>query len=132
MAISSLAYLGVRSDLLGDWQDFASGLLGMQAFDRGGKTLSFRMDDRVQRLVVSDEPGKRLPLSVGKFRINPILKILPRGLNGLVWLLNLGMRPFVIDVLLRTWSFSMIPRAIVLSWSLHRISQKQPLFQGVP
>ena len=60
MAISSLAYLGVRSDLLDDWQDFASGLLGMQAFDRGGKTLSFRMDDRVQRLVVSDEPGETL------------------------------------------------------------------------
>ena len=60
MPISSLAYLGVRSDLLSDWNGFATELLGMQAFDQGGKTMAFRMDDRMQRLVVSDEPGETL------------------------------------------------------------------------
>jgi hypothetical protein len=45
MAISALAYLGVRSDCLEDWQNFAGDHLGMQAFDRGGKSMSFRMDE---------------------------------------------------------------------------------------
>ena len=60
MAISALAYLGVRSDLLSEWNFFATELLGMQTFDQGGKTMAFRMDDRMQRLVVSDEPGETL------------------------------------------------------------------------
>ncbi|MGG7565177.1 VOC family protein [Rhodovulum sp. DZ06] len=60
MAITALGYLGVRSDKLSDWTDFAGGLLGMQAVDRGGKAMAFRMDDRMQRLLVSDEPGETL------------------------------------------------------------------------
>ena len=60
MAISALSYLGVRSDSLEDWQNFAGDYLGMQAFDRGGKTMSFRMDDHMQRFVISDEPGETL------------------------------------------------------------------------
>lgn len=60
MAISALGYLGIRSDRLDDWNAFACHLLGMQAVDRGGKNLAFRMDDRKQRLVVSDEPGETL------------------------------------------------------------------------
>nr|WP_199231589.1 VOC family protein [Azospirillum sp. TSO35-2] len=50
----------MRSDRLDDWSDFAGRLLGMQTIDRGGKALAFRMDDRVQRLLVSDEPGETL------------------------------------------------------------------------
>lgn len=60
MAINALGYLGVRSDRLDDWGDFAGRLLGMQRIDRGGKALGFRMDDRRQRLLVSDEPGETL------------------------------------------------------------------------
>lgn len=60
MPIHSLGYLGVRSDRLSDWGQFAGSVLGMQQVDRGGKQLSFRMDDLVQRLVVSDEPGETL------------------------------------------------------------------------
>jgi len=60
MAVIALGYLGVRSDRLEDWGQFASGLLGMQLVDRGGKQKSFRMDDRKQRLLVSDEPGETL------------------------------------------------------------------------
>ncbi len=60
MAINALGYLGVRSDRLEDWSDFAGRLLAMQQIDRGGKALAFRMDDRKQRLVVSDEPGDTL------------------------------------------------------------------------
>ena len=60
MPVTALGYLGVRSDKLEDWSAFAGGLLGMQAIDRGGKALAFRMDDRMQRLLVSDEPGDTL------------------------------------------------------------------------
>ena len=60
MAIQALGYLGIRSDKLDDWSGFAGRLLGMQEVDRGGKALAFRMDDRKQRLVVSDEPGETL------------------------------------------------------------------------
>ncbi len=60
MAINALGYLGVRSDRLDEWGSFAGQLLGMQKIDRGGKALAFRMDDRQQRLLVSDEPGETL------------------------------------------------------------------------
>ena len=60
MAINALGYIGVRSDKLDDWSDFAGKLLGMQKLDRGGKSLAFRMDDRMQRLLVSDEAGDTL------------------------------------------------------------------------
>ncbi len=60
MSICALGYLGVRSDKLEDWGDFAGKLLGMQKIDRGAKVLAFRMDNRMQRLLVSDEPGDTL------------------------------------------------------------------------
>lgn len=60
MAINALGYLGVRSDRLDEWGSFAGQLLGMQKIDRGGRALAFRMDDRQQRLLVSDEPGETL------------------------------------------------------------------------
>ena len=58
--IEALGYLGVRTDRLADWSDYAAGLLGMQAIDRGPGQLAFRMDDRRQRLMVTEEPGEAL------------------------------------------------------------------------
>lgn len=58
--ITALGYIGVRSDRIADWSDFASGLLGMQRIDCGAGQVAFRLDDRRQRLVVSDEPGGAL------------------------------------------------------------------------
>ena len=60
MSIISLGYIGIRSDKLQDWSDFSTGLLGMSQVDSAAKQLAFRMDDRKQRLVVSDEPGDTL------------------------------------------------------------------------
>lgn len=60
MAITALGYLGVRSNKFDEWSDFAGKLLGMQKIDRGGKAMAFRMDDRQQRLLVSDEEGDTL------------------------------------------------------------------------
>jgi 2,3-dihydroxybiphenyl 1,2-dioxygenase len=55
MSITALAYIGIKSDKLNEWSDFACQLLGMQVVDKGGKQRSFRMDNQCQRLVVSDE-----------------------------------------------------------------------------
>lgn len=58
--ISALSYLGVCSRKTEEWRTFAGKLLGMQVLDRGGRNIAFRMDDQVQRLIVSDEPGDTL------------------------------------------------------------------------
>lgn len=60
MAIHALGYLGIRSDRLDAWSDFAGRLLAMQTIDRGSTALAFRMDDQKQRLLVTDEPGDTL------------------------------------------------------------------------
>lgn len=52
MTIQGLGYLGVGTDRLDDWTDFASNHLGMQPVDRGAGVRAFRMDDRKQRLVI--------------------------------------------------------------------------------
>lgn len=60
MEIKALGYIGIRSDKLSDWSDYATGLLGMQQVDRGNSVRSFRMDDRKQRLLVSAGEGEGL------------------------------------------------------------------------
>ncbi len=50
----SLGYIGVSTRRPEDWQSFATRLLGMQQTDQGGSVRSFRMDDRRQRLIVSE------------------------------------------------------------------------------
>lgn len=60
MAVIALGYIGIRSDRLDDWSDFAGRLVGMQEIDHGGSTRAFRMDDRKQRFAISDEPGDAL------------------------------------------------------------------------
>ena len=55
-----LGYIGIRSQRLDDWSNYATGLLGMQPVDRGGGSRAYRMDDRKQRLVVSSDGGEGL------------------------------------------------------------------------
>jgi 2,3-dihydroxybiphenyl 1,2-dioxygenase len=52
MTILGLGYLGIGTEKLDDWTNFASNWLGMQMVDRGAGVRAFRMDDRKQRLVV--------------------------------------------------------------------------------
>lgn len=60
MTITALSYLGVRTEMLPEWSSFARGILGMQQVDNSSKTLSFRMDDHKQRLVVEGKSGNSL------------------------------------------------------------------------
>ena len=53
--IEALGYVGVHSDKLEDWASFGSRWLGLQLVDRTRGELVFRMDDRKQRVVVSDD-----------------------------------------------------------------------------
>jgi 2,3-dihydroxybiphenyl 1,2-dioxygenase len=55
MELTALGYIGVNSKRLEDWESFATGLLGMQQVDRGAGVRAFRMDDRRQRLVITDD-----------------------------------------------------------------------------
>ena len=54
MEIIALGYIGISSKRPDEWSDYATSLLGLQQVDRGGSTRSFRMDNRKQRLVVTD------------------------------------------------------------------------------
>ena len=55
MALDSLGYFGVRTRNLDDWSRFGEQFLGLQLVDRSRKSLTFRMDDRRQRIVVHED-----------------------------------------------------------------------------
>jgi 2,3-dihydroxybiphenyl 1,2-dioxygenase len=58
MTLQSLGYIGVHTDNLDDWADYATGLLGMQLVEKTRASLTFRMDDRKQRVVVERRDGE--------------------------------------------------------------------------
>src|SRR2546423_11785110 len=55
MALDALGYFGVRARNRDDWSSFGEKFLGLQLVDRSRKTLTFRMDDRRQRIVVHED-----------------------------------------------------------------------------
>ena len=50
--IQALGYVGFGSADLDGWRRFGTGLVGLQAVERSPSLLSFRMDDRKQRIVI--------------------------------------------------------------------------------
>src|SRR6187401_2903767 len=57
MPIQALGYAGFGSTALDDWRQFGTGLVGLQAVERGNSLLAFRMDDRKQRVVIDRAMG---------------------------------------------------------------------------
>ena len=57
MALLGLGYAGFGSDAIEDWRQFGTGLVGLQAVERGNSLLAFRMDDRKQRVVIDRALG---------------------------------------------------------------------------
>src|SRR6187397_1116003 len=57
MALLGLGYAGFGADNLEDWRQFGTGLVGLQAVERGNSLLAFRMDDRKQRIVIDRALG---------------------------------------------------------------------------
>src|SRR5438552_1196604 len=97
--LRALGYAGFGSDNLEDWRQFGTSLVGLQAVERGNSQLSFRMDDRKQRIVIDRAMpfylyvlGFRLsdfiekPFRAYFFHINPrhhSLALLESGRNGM-------------------------------------------------
>ena len=57
MEIQALGYIGLRTAKLDDWATYGTQFLGMQLVDRSSSSLTFRMDDRQQRVVVTSDEG---------------------------------------------------------------------------
>jgi 2,3-dihydroxybiphenyl 1,2-dioxygenase len=55
MPLDSLGYFGVRTTNLDDWSSFGEKFLGLQLVERSRRSLTFRMDDRRQRIVVQED-----------------------------------------------------------------------------
>ncbi len=69
MAMQALGYVGFGSAALDDWRQFGTGLVGLQAVERGTSLLAFRMDDRKQRIVIDRAmPRRRALLRLGSRR----------------------------------------------------------------
>src|SRR6201982_3555157 len=58
MDIQGLGYVGIRAKSLEDWTAYGTRFLGMQLIERSGKSLALRMDDRKQRVIVSEDGGE--------------------------------------------------------------------------
>jgi 2,3-dihydroxybiphenyl 1,2-dioxygenase len=58
MDIQALGYVGVHARSIEDWARFGTSFLGMQLVEQGRRTLALRMDDRKQRVVVSEDGGE--------------------------------------------------------------------------
>lgn len=58
MALLGLGYAGFGSEALEDWRQFGTGMVGLQAVERGNSLLAFRMDDRKQRIVIDRAMGE--------------------------------------------------------------------------
>ncbi|MFY9954223.1 VOC family protein [Bradyrhizobium sp.] len=56
--LRALGYAGFGADHLEDWRQFGTHLVGLQAVERGNAQLSFRMDDRKQRIVIDRAMGE--------------------------------------------------------------------------
>src|SRR4029077_4996971 len=58
MPVQALAFAGFGSDALYGWRQFGTGLVGLQAVERGNSLLAFRMDGRKQRIVIDRAMGE--------------------------------------------------------------------------
>src|SRR5262245_6305235 len=55
MAVQALGYLGISTEKLDEWSDFATRQIGLQLVDKTASSRAFRMDDRRQRIIVDKE-----------------------------------------------------------------------------
>jgi 2,3-dihydroxybiphenyl 1,2-dioxygenase len=55
MVVQALGYLGISTQNIDEWSEFATRQLGLQLVDRTAFTRAFRMDDRRQRVIVDKE-----------------------------------------------------------------------------
>lgn len=56
MLINALGYLGFNSEKLDEWADFGTRIVGFELVERTDDYLTFRMDERQQRIIVRRAP----------------------------------------------------------------------------
>ena len=86
MELQALGYFGIRARNLDDWTAFATRLVGFELVEKSKSSLTFRMDDRQQRIIVDadgsvakvdvlSEPGQGLGAAgaraIRSFRFRP-------------------------------------------------------------
>jgi 2,3-dihydroxybiphenyl 1,2-dioxygenase len=59
MEIEALGYAGFHAPSLEDWVGFGTRFLGLQMVDQARRSLSFRMDDRKQRVFIHEDADRR-------------------------------------------------------------------------
>src|SRR3954454_21300721 len=61
MTIQALGYVGIAARTPEDWAGYGTQFLGLQLAERSAAQLTFRMDDRKQRIIVTpaDHDGTR-------------------------------------------------------------------------
>src|SRR6266699_600875 len=55
MAVQALGYLGISTQTIDEWSDFATRQIGLQLVDRTASSRASRMDDRRQQIIVDQE-----------------------------------------------------------------------------
>ena len=55
MSVQALGYLGISTQDIDGWSDFATRQVGLQVVDQTASSRAFRMDDRRQRIIVDRE-----------------------------------------------------------------------------
>lgn len=55
MAVQALGYLGIGTQSIDEWCEFATRQVGLQLVDRTASSRAFRMDDRRQRIILDRE-----------------------------------------------------------------------------
>ena len=100
MDIQGLGYVGIRAKSLEDWTNFGTRFLGMQLLERTGKNLALRMDDRKQRVVVSEDGGEGVAFfgwevadAAAEVQPEPLLAGTAVTLSGARGRLSPGRRP---------------------------------------
>jgi 2,3-dihydroxybiphenyl 1,2-dioxygenase len=83
MELKSLGYIGIRARDLNDWASFGTDFLGMQLVDRSRSTMTFRMDDRRQRVVVHGDGGEGAAFLGWEVADRPALDGLAARLEGI-------------------------------------------------
>ena len=81
MPIVALGYMGIRSQALADWSDYAGRLLGMQKVDTGGGSMAFRMMTGARGWLSLTKGATSSPLWDGRWPTPPISMGWRRGLK---------------------------------------------------
>ena len=112
MPVAAFGYVGLRSDKLDDWAEYAPKFLGLQLVERTQSALKFRTDDRKQRITtpVAFVPGRPISgfrtgtLGMGHVVLNV------ESVEDLLWFYQDALGFGLSDYILRPFKAYFLPR----------------------